>query len=85
MQISYYDKMFELENTRNFLFREEYSDEIFAMEKRKRGSDNSFQVDHLIKMTKSNSDHKTLYGTPVFVENVTLRRNHLTLEKKLMF
>ena len=85
MQISHYDKMFELEKTRNFLFREEHSDKIFAMERRNRGSDNSFQVDHLIKMTKSNSDRKILYGTPVFVENVTLRRNHLTLEKKLMF
>ena len=39
-------------------------------------------VDHLIKMTKSNSNHKTLHGTPVFAEKGYFEEESLDIGDK---
>ena len=52
------------------------------MESRNRGSDNSFQVDHLLKMTKNTSDYKTLHGTPIFAEKGYFEEESLNIGDK---
>ena len=52
------------------------------MKSRKRGSDNSFQVDRLLKMTKNTSGHKTLHRTPVFAEKRYFQEESLDIGDK---
>ena len=73
MQPSCYNKMNELENPMNAFFGDNHSDEILAMKSRKRGSDNSFQVDRLLKMTKNTSGH-----TLNTIENQIRRLKNIT-------
>ena len=52
------------------------------MESRKRSSDNCFQADRLLKMSKNTSDYKTLHDTPVFTEKFYFEEESLDIGDK---
>ena len=65
-----------------FFFREDYSNEISAMKSRKRGFDNSFHVDRLLKVMKKTSDCKTLHSTTFLAEKDCFEEESLDIGDK---
>lgn len=81
LQADYYNKMLENE-ARDSIFtaRSHNRDEVVTVESRKRGADNSFQLDMVMKCSKPSLPAlpRKLHGTALLKKKGTLKRCPLT-------